>query len=334
MRHALFTLLIGCLAAPLAAQSAFEIEEERLFDTPGTDVVSIVSTTDTDLFAPIIAAFQIANPNIDVRYTTAATTELHRAIESGAAFDLAISSAMDLQMKLANDGLALPAPGPDGWPALARWRDEVWAFAQETVVTAFAPDAFDAAAPLTRSDLIDALRRDPARFRGKVGTYDPNRSGAGYLFATQDARQSDTSWRLAQVMGGLEPRLYASTGAMLRDLRAGRILLAYNVLGSYAGADGTEGVEMRDYTHILLRTALVPRAAATPDLGRAFLRFLRSPQGQDAVAATGLPPIDETALTRAPHLRPIRLDAGLLVYVDPLVRGRFLREWTAAVRQP
>ncbi|SFI55261.1 ABC transporter substrate-binding protein [Jannaschia pohangensis] len=333
MRHALSALLILWSAAA-AAQSAFEIEEERLFDAPGTAVVRIVSTTDTDLFAPIVTAFQAANPEIDVHYTTAATTEVHRAVESGAAFDLAISSAMDLQMKLANDGLALPAPGPADWPRLARWRDEVWAFAQEPVVAAFAPRAFEGMLPRTRSDLIDALRRDPERFQGKVGTYDPNRSGAGYLFATQDARQSDTSWRLAEVMGGLDPRLYASTAAMLRDLREGRILVAYNLLGSYATADGFAGVEMLDFTHVLLRTALVPRSAPAPDLGRAFLRFLLSPEGQAAVAATGLPPIDADALTRAPHLRPIRLDAGLLVYVDPLVRGRFLREWTEAVRQP
>ncbi|WP_371157156.1 ABC transporter substrate-binding protein [Jannaschia sp. 2305UL9-9] len=335
MRHAYLAsgLMVLLSLLPLATR-AYEVEQDVTFEGGGATLLSIISTTDTDVFAPIVRAFQALNPGMDVRYVTAATTQVHKAIEAGAPFDLAISSAMDLQMKLANDGLALSAPGTPGWPALARWRDEVWGFAQEPVVTGIAPGAFAGQPPRTRSDLIAALRDAPDRFRGRVGTYDPGRSGAGYLFATQDARQSETSWRLAEVMGGLHPRLYASTGAMLADLASGDLLLAYNILGSYAAAEGTQVLEMLDYTHILLRTALVPRSSSNPDLGRAFLTFLLSPAGQTAVAEAGLPPIDETALARAPHLRPIRLDTGLLVHVDPLVRGRFLREWTNAVRQP
>ena len=340
-------LALGLLVLSALAAGAFDLEEETRFAAPGAaegPELRILSTTDTAVFAPLIRAFQAAHPGTGVLYAVASSQEVHRAIyDEGAGFDLAISSAMDLQMKLANDGLALPhrSPATNALPGWARWRDHLFAFAQEPVVLIIAGPALTGLAmPRTRQELVELLRDNPGRFLGRIGTYDPNLSGAGYLFATQDARQSDTFWRLAEVMGTLSPRLYATSGGMIDDLQAGRLALAYNVLGSYAAArlpgDGDgQIVELEDFTLTLLRTALIPRSAPNPDRGAAFLDFLLSPQGQRLVAeAAGLPPIDEGALAAGQHLRPIRLDPGLLVYVDPIKRQRFLREWTAAVIQP
>lgn len=158
------------------------------------------------------------------------------------------------------------------------------------------------------------------------------------MFATQDSRQSETSWRLAEVVGGLNPQLFTASGDMISGVQSGDLALAYNVLGSYATArlDGTEAIviEATDFTHVLLRTALVPEAAERADLGTVFLDFLLSEDGQRLIEdETGLPRINEAALAAGPHLRPIRLDPGLLVFVDPLMRQRFLNEWTAAVVQ-
>jgi len=38
-------------------------------------------------------------------------------------------------------------------------------------------------------------------------------------------------------------------------------------------------------------------------------------------------------LTDNPHYKPIRLDTGLLVYLDRLKRQRFLDEWSSALIQ-
>ena len=260
----------------------------------------------------------------------------------GAAFDLVISSAMDLQMKLANDGLARPhvSDATGTLPGWARWRDELFALAQEPVVMVLRADAFQGLTlPRTRGDLVQVLRDAPERFRGRIGTYDPAASGAGYLFATQDTRQSDTSWRLAEVMGSLEARLYPTSGEMIDAIKTGDLAVAYNVVGSYAAArlaDDAAGVlvEPQDFTHVLLRTALIPQSAPAPDRGAAVLDFLLSEAGQRVIEAdSGLPRISAAALADGPHLRPIRLDPGLLVFVDPLMRTQFLREWQAAVVQ-
>lgn len=335
------TLIAIGLMLWAGAATAFEIEEETLF-AGGAATLAIISTTDTEAFAPLIEAFQGENPNVSIRYTVASSQDVALALDEGEPFDLAVSSAMDLQLKLANDGAAQAHASAEtaALPLWAKWRDQLFAFAQEPVVIIAARAAFAGGpVPETRTALIEHLRSDPDRFIGRIGTYDPAKSGAGYLFATQDARQSDTSWRLAEVVGGLKPRLYTASGDMIADLQSGELVLAYNVLGSYATArligDDNVIIEAADFTHILLRTALIPQTAERADLGAAFLDFLLSERGQQLVEdETGLPRINEAALAAGPHLRPIRLDPGLLVFVDPLMRQRFLNEWTAAVVQP
>jgi iron(III) transport system substrate-binding protein len=329
-----------------ARAGAFTAEDVRLFPATGigADALSILSTTDTELLVPVILAFQARNPAVAVRYTVASSQEVFTAIhDEGLPFDLVISSAMDLQMKLANDGFAAPySSAPTlGLPGWARWQDRLFAFAQEPVVLIASRRGLGATdLPQTRRDLIEMMRNDPERFRGRIGTYDPRTSGAGYLFATQDARQSDAFWRLAEVMGGLSPRLYGNSASMISDLKQGRLVLAYNVLGSYAAPrlalDPDEVViELQDYTLTLLRTGLVPGNAPRPDLGGNFLDFLLGAEGRDLMRKdAGLPPIDESALAAGSHLRPIRLDPGLLVYLDALKRRGFLAEWASAVAQP
>lgn len=338
-------IAIGLILGLVAGVNAFEIEEEKVFEgIAGGPELKILSTTDANIFSPLVLAYQKRNPQVTVRYTVTSTQQLYQAIrEENAPYDVLVSSAMDLQMKLANDGYALAhrSAATAGLPTWAHWRDQLFAFAQEPVVLVLSKAGLDKlAGPQTRDDLIRLMRDNPEMFVGRIGTYDPNRSGAGYLFATQDARQSDTYWRMSEVMGRLDPRLYTSTGAMIDDIQSGRLLMAYNVLGSYAAArlpswpDG-KIVEFQDYTNVLLRTAIIPTTAPAPDLGRSFVDFLLSEQGQRLIETeTGLPRIDEAALSTQPHLRPIRLDPGLLVYVDPLKRRKFLNEWSAAVVQP
>ncbi|MCB5198541.1 ABC transporter substrate-binding protein [Loktanella sp. TSTF-M6] len=328
--------LIGALFARPAL--AFEIEEVATFGA-GAQVVSVLSTTDAAVFAPVIAGYLETRPDLTVRYTVANSQQVYAAIAGdGAAFDLVISSAMDLQMKLANDGAARAFDGGGVLPDWARWRDRLFAVAQEPVVMiARRADFAGLPLPQSRADLVALLRDNAERFAGRIGTYDPAESGAGYLFATQDARQSDSAWRLSEVAGSLHPQLYTTSAAMIDDVQSGRLALAYNVLGSYAAARPDPGmvvIQPADFTHVLLRTALVPVTSTDPAAGAGFLSFLLSSQGQALLADAGLPPVSDTTITAAPQLRPIRLDPGLLVYVDPMMRQKFLTEWTAAVVQP
>lgn len=321
---------------------AYEIEQQRVYPaSPERAVFKIISTADLAAFDPIIRAFQATQPGLRIEYTVAGTTELMQAIaEEGAAFDLAISSAMDLQTKLANDGFALTYEASTDLPPWAIWRNQVFAFTQEPAVLVVSNAFFNGAeVPRTRDTLIEVLRANPERFQGRVGTYDVRTSGFGYLMATQDSRNSEAFWRLMEVMGRLDAKLYCCSGDMIRDVVSGDLGLAYNVLGSYASAEqartgGFQIIELEDYVNVMLRTSLIPNTAQNTQAAHAMIDFLsKLEQRQDLVAASGLPPIDTDALQANSSLRPIRFGPGLLVFMDQLKRRNFLRNWENSLLQ-
>ena len=345
MRGILFAtgLICGLICAGSQAP-AFEIEATQMFGPAEPDrVLSVLSTTDIAVLEPVIADYLARNPGLGLQYVMASSQQVYQAIaEDHAVFDLVISSAMDMQVKLANDGFALPLPEDliAGQPPWARWRNLLVSVAQEPVVLILSDQALlpGEAVPRTRRELIALLRDNSDRFRGRVGTYDPAASGVGYLFAAQDARLSDTFWRLAEVMGRLDAQLFCCSVDMIEAVSAGRLLVGYNVLGIYAGSADVGRVtvvELEDFTLTLLRTALIPQSATQAAVATGFLRYMLSPGGQALIAGgDGLVTVEGAAFDRKPHLRPIRLDPGLLANLDPMSRSRFLAEWRAAMEQP
>jgi iron(III) transport system substrate-binding protein len=321
----------------------FEVEGNRTYAVDGViSTLRILSTADEAAFGPIIEAYQSSNA-VNVDYTTASSSEVMKAVyQEGVTFDLVISSAMDLQTKLANDGFAqdyksAPTAALPDW---AKWRDQVFAFTQEPAVLVVSKAFFEGEIlPSNRNDLIQMLRENPDRFRGKVGTYDVRTSGLGYLFATQDSRNSESFWRLTEVMGRLEPKLYCCSGQMISDVASGDLAFAYNVLGSYTESrlpttDGIKIAPMNDFLSVMLRTVLIPKTAQNTLAAQQMVDFLVTMNERtDVVARSGLPPIDPAVLAKNDALRPIRLGPGLLVFLDRLKRENFLRSWTNSIEQ-
>lgn len=344
MRHVFLSCVLICCAGWLAA---FEIEDQAQFGPQQSESrLRIISTADIAFITPMIESFMAAHPETGIDYIVASSTELMGAIlDAGERFDLAISSAMDLQTKLANDGLAQRhnSAATQALPGWAVWNDMLFAFTQEPAAMVLSKAGFEGLPiPKDRQDLITLLRQHPERFRGRVGTYDVRLSGLGYLFATQDTRASETYWRLAEVMGRLAARLYCCSSDMIEAVETGELLIAYNVLGSYAmgrvGAAEYLVVLPSDFTTVMLRTVLIPHNAPAPEAAQAFVDHLLT------VAHDGsIPQFDvrsdpdfnldfgqaqaETALNR------IRIGPGLLVYLDQLKQRAFLSEWENAILQ-
>jgi iron(III) transport system substrate-binding protein len=336
MRNTLLSLAASLIALPLGALSAFEIEDYARFGPdPAATTLEIISTADTVFFEPMIRSFLARNPGTAVSYTVASSAELDRAVRADPGrFDLAISSAMDLQIKLANDGLAEPhrSPGTDALPDWAVWNDMVFAFTEEPAAIVVSNAVFDAEAmPRNRQELIATLRENPDRFRGRVGTYDVRESGLGYLFATQDARSSETYWRLTEVMGALDVRLYCCSSAMIDAVVSGELSIAYNVLASYAvrreDRDAFTIILPTDFTTIMLRSVLIPRGSARPVAARGFVDHLLGQTFQGGA----LPPLAPAAAEGA--TRRIELGPALLVYLDRFKRRGFIAEWESAILQ-
>ncbi len=309
-------------------------EDRQLFGDEKAGVkLRIISSTDTSFFAPIIEEFLAVTPNVSVDYMVTGTADLDRIFRADAGrFDLVISSAMDLQFKLANDGFAQQVEGVF-LPHWAKWRDSIFAFTSEPAAIVINRKAFDGhPIPRTRQELIRELRARPEVFQGRVGTYDVRSSGLGYLFATQDARASDTFWRLMEVMGGLRARLYCCSGEMIDDLADGTLAVAYNVLGSYALArtetrDALEIVLPSNYPTTMMRTAMVSKLSKNSRTAAAFVAHLVNPRSNAAKRA--LPPLMSDQSNAEQVI--IALEPALMTYLDALKRRTFLSEWESAV---
>jgi len=254
-------VLIAWLA-PVAALSQ-DWEDLQVFGSGAQIDLRILSSTDTSFFAPIIEDFIATAPDLSIEYLVAGTADIDRLFRaSPQQFDVVISSAMDLQLKLANDGFAAPIEDV-GHPDWAKWHDRLFAFTSEPATIVLNREAMgDLAIPNSRQDLIELMRANPQRFQGRVATYDVRQSGLGYLFATQDARASETYWRLMEVMGRMGAKLYCCSGQMIDDLRGGELIIAYNVLGSYARQEAETSDDLivilpSEFPITMMRTALV-----------------------------------------------------------------------------
>lgn len=334
MRYFIALILVLLPCATLAQ----DWEDHRIFNEAASGAaIRILSSTDTAIFAPIIEEFVLENPEVSVQYYVTGTADidgLFRADPDG--FDLVISSAMDLQLKLANDGLALRLANVSH-PSWAQWRQSLFAFTSEPAAIVINRAAFAGhPVPQTRQDLIQAMRARPEVFRGRVGTYDIRQSGLGYLFATQDARASETYWRLMEVMGSLELRLYCCSGDMIDDLEDGTIAVAYNVLGSYAAArieskDTLDIILPADFPTTMMRTAMVSKNTRQPELATDFIRHLIDLQSRADEDILLLSPLN-TQMDEFDRTT-IALEPALMTFLDALKRRKFLAEWEDAVIQ-
>lgn len=353
MLRAMIVAILLLATGPALAQPTLYPALSGRLDAP---TLTVYSSLDAPLNAPLIAAFQAENPNIAVRYEDMLTGRIYDRIvaETDAGeptADVAFSSAMDLQVKLANDGyaqqsdLALSAR----WPRWANWRNTAYALTFEPAVFVYNKKEFQTSEPpRTRGEFIDYLEEHPAATFGRIGTYDIERAGVGFLFLARDQEQYSDVWTLVEAMGGAGVKLYSTTSAILERVGDGRFVLGYNILGSYAADWATRNPDLgiilpRDYTTVMSRIGLVPKGAASPELGRKYLEFMMSARGQSVLAQkmhiSAINPEVEGPNTIASmraqadvQLSPVPVGPGLMVYLDQVKRMRLIERWNNALR--
>lgn len=336
-----------------APQTDVSVESGRTVSHPALVIYGVM---DLEAFEPLILGFQAIFPGVAVSYHELISTELYERFlkqadaGSGDSPDLLISSAMDLQLKLVNDGYALPhgSAAVHRMPRWAVWRNEAFGFSFEPAVIVYNKALVpDEEIPRTRAELVRLLRAGRERYFGKVASYDPERSGLGFLFLTQDAEQSHAIWDLVRALGASAVKLFSTTGALLERIASGEVLIGYNVLGSYALARAQEDsaidvVLPQDYVLVMSRIAVVPKTTSRPALARLFLGFLLGERGQRILArashlhaihpgVTGKTTADALQALAGDSLRPIVLGSGLLVYLDQAKHRNFLRRWEMAL---
>jgi iron(III) transport system substrate-binding protein len=350
------TFLSLCLSLLPHAAAADTTTFPALSGRADAPVLTVYSSLDEPLAKPMIAGFQAANPDVAVRYEDMLTGEIYdrivRETDAGRkTADFAFSSAMDLQVKLANDGYAQRSDLPNSglWPGWANWRNTVYALTFEPAVFVYHKPSFvDQPPPSTRAEFVQFLQQRGDAVHGRIGTYDIERSGVGFLFMSRDQEQFGDIWSVVGAMGKAGVKLYSTSGAILERVADGRFLLGYNIVGSYAADwakhDPNVGIVLpKDYTVVMSRIGLVPHAAAAPDLGKRYLQFFMSKEGQTIMARElQIPAVspevagNNTATTMREmlggQLKPVPVSLGLMVYLDQVKRARLISRWNEVLR--
>jgi ABC-type Fe3+ transport system substrate-binding protein len=342
-------LTVLALAAPAWGQEG--AEAVATFGDEGAQQRLLVrGATDIAFIAPALEAFVARWPEIQVTIEAWNSNELYRTATAACrgearAADLLISSSVDQQVKLVNDGCAEPhrSPATARLSPEANWRDEIFGVTREPAVIVYNRKLVPSdQAPGSRFDLLDTLRRHPERYAARVATYDIEASGVGYLFAFVDSQQATTFGSLMEAFGRIGAVATCCTVEIVDGVASGEYLIAYNMLGSYALARAAENPDLAvvapdDYTLVLSRAAHIPKGASNPAAAGVLIDFLLSDEGQSAMASThltvdvGVPDGLGSAET---VLRPIPLSPVLLLGLDKHKRSQLIDAWRATFAGP
>lgn len=345
-------LSLGSLPSPVYATPAEEIPTFFPSTPPASKTLTIAGPTDTPIITPLIHSFQAQYPEVQILYREIGSMELYEGVISGqlSDVDVLISSATDLQLRLANDGYAqyYVSPYRAQIPSWAMWRNEVYGFAFEPVVIAYNLKRYTAdTVPRSRQDLLRTIENNQEALYKRLGTYDISRSSVGYLMAEQDELVSSNFWALTNAFGQIGAHLAPTSGEILDAIEHDELDLGYNMLGSYALARQAEGklgvVFPQDYMLVLTRSALISRQAPNLELAQLWMDWLLSPAGQLAIAHdTSLGPIMDdmaehwisaSAPSSKPQgiVQPVALSPALLVGLDQRRHSRFVQNWIRLV---
>lgn len=353
-RLALILLKLSLLILGLLL-SANPVSAEETLRFPGTatptqplERLTIHGALDIPQIRSLLEDFHRRFPFVSLTYRNLTTLELNQRFlaTSTPRADVLISSAMPWQYRLANDGHAQPLESARAaaWPAWARWRQELFAVTFEPIVMVYRRELAERfGAPHSHAELLALLNQHGQALKGRVVTYDPALSGAGYSYAVEEARLSPRYWELVAALGAADTVLEETTGAMLEGLKDGSYWLGYNLLGSYAqdvvAADPTlEMVIPNDYALITQRLVLIPHRAPHPVTAQRFVDYLLGEHGQRILAErtalgavhpalTGPGTANALKARLGDALRPIRLSPALLATLDDLKRRALLTRW-------
>jgi len=356
MSPRLLLLALATIAAPAFAQTVpagYPADYAQTIAAAKKEgKVVIYSALDTKAAQPLIKDFNALYPDIKVEYNDMNSTEMYNRFIAESASgqggaDVMWSSAMDLQVKLVDEGKAMPYASPEAskLPAWANYKNEAYGTTYEPAVFIYNKRLVTGnEIPQDHAAFAKLLNSDTAKFKNKVTTYDIEKSGVGFMFVVQDAKYFPGMKDLEKGFGATSYKVYASTGNMLEKVSSGEHLLGYNVLGSYAlvraKKDPNLGVVLpKDYTLILSRVIFIGKGAKDPNAAKLWVDYILSPRGQKMIGGDvelfSIRTDVQTEYTAAslnkelgPNaVKPIPVSAEITQWLDPKKRLEFLSEW-------
>jgi iron(III) transport system substrate-binding protein len=317
--------------------------------------VVIYSALDTKAAKPLIEDFNKVYPGIRVEYNDMNSTELYNRFIAESASgqggaDVMWSSAMDLQIKLVDDGLAMAYKSPEAakLPKWAVYKDTAYGTTYEPAVFIYNKRLVTGdEIPQDHASFVKVINAHVDKYKGKVTTYDIEKSGVGFMFVVQDTKYFPGMKDLEKAFGTTSYKVYSSTGNMLEKVSSGEHLLGYNVLGSYAlvrsKKDPGLGVVLpKDYTLVLSRVMFIGKGAKNPNAAKVWTDYILSVRGQKMIGSDvelfAMRDDVEAEYTAkklnqqlGANVKPIPVSSEITQYLDSKKRLEFLAQWKAAL---
>jgi iron(III) transport system substrate-binding protein len=355
------SLLTLVISAPLLAQAQVPAGypanyADTIAAAKKEGKVVIYSTTDTASANPLIKDFQSLYPGISVEYNDMNSTELYNRFISeraagGGSADVLWSSSMDLQIKLVSDGGALAYASPElpHVPNWAVWKNEAFGTTYEPIAIVYNKRLLSGdEIPQSHADMMRVFTQKAEKVKGKVTTYDIEKSGVGFMLITQDSKHNPAFWDFVKALGAAGPRFQSSSGTMMERISSGENVLGFNIFSSYAllraKKDPSIGVVYpKDYTLVMSRVMFASKGAKNPNAAKLWVDYILSKRGQTIVAnqaelgsiradVEGDQTLAGLTKTLGATLKPIPVGPELLSFLDQTKRLEFLKHWQQAIK--
>ena len=318
--------------------------------------VVVYSTTDTAAANFLIKDFLALYPGISVEYNDMNSTEVYnrfiseKAANAGSA-DVLWSSSMDLQIKLASEGGALAYASPEvaNLPTWAVWKNEAFGTTYEPLAIVYNKRLLTGdEIPQSHADLLRVFTTKAEKLKGKVTTYDIEKSGVGFLLITQDSKYNPQFWEMVKALGAVGPRVQSSAGTMMERISSGENLVGFNIFNSYAALrakkDPSIGIVLpKDYALVMSRVTFISKTAKNPNAAKLWLDYILSKRGQTIIAnqselgsiradVEGEMTVAGYTKLLGANAKPIPVSTDLLAFLDQTKRLEFLKQWQAAMK--
>ncbi|KAF1021975.1 MAG: hypothetical protein GAK30_01477 [Paracidovorax wautersii] len=336
-------------AAQAQAPAGYPASYAQVIDGSKKEARLVVySTTDSKAADPLVKDFQALYPWIQVEYNDMNSTELYNRYLSeqaagGNSGDTVWNSSMDSALKLAKQfALQYDSPERAKLPDWASWQNKAYGTTFEPAVFVYNKRLVSEAEVPRTHEAFAKLVADP-KYKGKVTSYDIEKSAVGFMLAAQDAKVDPKYWDFIKAVGAAGVLVQSSTGTMLERVSSGENLLGYNILGPYAEAkakkDPSLGIAYpTDHALVLSRVAFISRRAKNPNAAKLWLDYLLSKRGQEVIAhqaelvsvrndIEGDNDVDGMTKKLGKALHPIPVDESLLDYLEQNKRLAFIKQW-------
>jgi iron(III) transport system substrate-binding protein len=252
-------------------------------------------------WAPVIASFNKKYPWIKVDTVDLGSNEVFERYYSESASkantgDMIITSGADGWLEFIAKNEALPFKATDDaiLPEWSKPAPNIYTVSTDPMVFIWNKQLLPTP-PKTMAELAAMVEKDPAKFKGKVTTYDAETNATGFgdnWFWLK--KKGEDGWKIMESLGKAPPVLESSAGNMVNKVLSGQYLLGYfvslpTVLAQLPAADPIMGWSMiGDGTPVVLRAMGITKGAAHPNSAKLLDNFILSQDGQIAFAEGSL----------------------------------------------